>query len=56
MKQRFVLLILTMFYATSALFAQPKLPDKCRVFYPEVLLSSVVLSEKDAAALEASSD
>ena len=56
MKQRFVLLILTMFCVTSALFAQPRLPEKCRVFYPDVLLSSVVLSERDAAALEASSD
>lgn len=40
----------------SSLSAQTSLPDKCEVFYPDVLLSSVVLHEKDAAALEKSAD
>lgn len=37
-------------------FAQPSLPAKCIVFYPDVLQSSVVLSETDASRLERSSD
>lgn len=39
-----------------ALSAQTTLPDKCQVFYPDVLLSSVVLRESDAMKLERSSD
>lgn len=38
------------------LSAQPSLPAKCEVFYPDILQSSAVLSEKDALALERSSD
>ena len=40
----------------SAINAQPTLPDKCKVFYPEVLLSSVVLTETKATALANSYD
>lgn len=54
--KKITLLILLILSGISSAFAQPKLPDKCKVFYPEVLLSSVVLSEKDASALERSSD
>lgn len=36
--------------------AQPRLPEKSQVFYPDILLSSSVLSENDAAALMKSSD
>lgn len=54
--KRIILLFALILSGFSVALAQPKLPDKCQVFYPDVLLSSVVLSEKDAAALERSSD
>lgn len=40
----------------SSLHAQVARPDKCDVFYPDVLLSSVVLQESHTAALMKSSD
>lgn len=49
----FFAMIMSGAYAASA---QPSLPDKCQVFYPEVLLSNVVLSEAQAAGLEKSAD
>lgn len=54
--KRITLLFSLLLFGASALFAQPALPDKCKVFYPEVLLSKVVLYEKDASALMRSSD
>lgn len=54
--KRIVLLFSLIVSGVSAAFAQPELPDKCQVFYPEVLLSSVVLSESDAAMLTKSTD
>lgn len=54
--KRIVFLFSLILSGASMAFAQPKLPDKCQVFYPEVLLSNVVLSEKQASALERSSD
>ena len=54
--KRIVLLFSLLLSGISAALAQPNLPDKCQVFYPEILLSSVVLDESDAAALEKSSD
>lgn len=54
--KRITLLFSLLLSGVSALFAQPALPDKCQVFYPEVLLSNVVLYEKDASALMRSSD
>ena len=54
--KRIVLLFSLILTGVSAVFAQPSLPDKCQVFYPDVLLSSVVLTASDAAALEKSSD
>ena len=54
--KRIVFLFSLIMYGVSTAFAQPKLPEKCQVFYPEVLLSSVVLYERQAAALERSSD
>ena len=38
------------------MLAQTTLPAKCEIFYPDVLLSSVVLPESKAIALEKSSD
>ena len=49
--KRFTLLILLLLSQVTLTFAQPKLPDKCKVYYPDVLLSNVVLSEKQAATL-----
>lgn len=40
----------------STVFAQTTLPDKCEVFCPDVLLSSIVLKETQATALEKSAD
>lgn len=54
--KRLVLIFILILSGASAVSAQPSLPDKCQVFYPEVLLSSVVLSENDALALERSAD
>ena len=54
--KRIVFLFSLILSGVSMAFAQPKLPDKCQVFYPDVLLSNVVLSEKQASALERSSD
>lgn len=47
MKRIVLLFILIVSGAVSA-SAQPTLPEKCDVFYPEILQRSVVLSEKDA--------
>lgn len=54
--KRIALLILSVFTGGFALLAQPSLPKKCEVFYPEILQSSVVLLERDALALEKSGD
>ena len=54
--KRIILIFSLILYGVSAAFAQPVLPEKCKVFYPEILLSSVVLTEDDAAALEKSAD
>lgn len=54
--KRFTLLFLLLLSQVTLTFAQPKLPDKCKVYYPDVLLSSVVLLEKQAAMLNESSD
>jgi hypothetical protein len=54
--KKLVLLFVMLVYGVSAVYAQPSLPDKCEVFYPEILLTSVVLSEADAEALDRSSD
>lgn len=56
MKQKIVLLVFSIVFGVNALLAQPVLPDKCKVFYPDILLSSVVLPEKDAEGLAKSSD
>jgi hypothetical protein len=54
--KRIALLILSVFTGGFALLAQPSLPKKCEVFYPEILQSSVVLLERVALALEKSGD
>lgn len=54
--KRIVLLILSAVLGCFALSAQPSLPKKCEVVYPETLQSSAVLLERDALALEKSSD
>ncbi len=46
-------LILCVSYSGSA---QIKLPEKCQIFYPDVLLSNAVLFEEHVAALEKSPD
>lgn len=56
MKQKILLLFLLILSGRNVAFAQPVLPDKCKVFYPDILLSSVVLSETDAMKLSKSSD
>ena len=55
MKQ-IVLSIIFLLSGISSMLAQTTLPAKCEIFYPEVLLSSVVLPESKAIALENSSD
>lgn len=54
--KRLVLIFVLILFGASALSAQPKLPDQVKVFYPNVLLSSVVLPESKALELEKSSD
>ena len=50
------LLTITLLLAFVAAKAQTQLPGKCTAFYPEVLLRSVVLAEKDAKAIADSRD
>ena len=38
------------FFSLANAFAAPTLPDKCIVFYPDVLLSSPILKETDMKA------
>lgn len=54
--KRFVLIFVFLVMGSLMLDAQPTMPDKCQVFYPDILLSSVVLRDTDAIALENSSD
>lgn len=54
--KRNVLLILIMLFWGIVAYAQPSLPSKNEVVYPEILQSSVVLSERNADALVNSSD
>lgn len=54
--KKIILIFSLILSGVSAALAQPTLPDKCKVFYPEILLSSGVLLEDDAAALEKSAD
>lgn len=55
MKRTFLLLILTLIGST-VLSAQPTMPDKTRVFYPNDLMAKAVIQETTALALERSSD
>lgn len=54
--KKIALLIFATIAGCLAVFAQPALPKKCEVFYPELLQSSAVLLERDALALERSGD
>ena len=54
--KKITLLILSTLVGGLTLSAQPSLPDKCTVVYPDILQSSAVLLERDALALEQSSD
>ena len=51
-----ILLTLALLYACSGLWGQTQLPGKCTAFYPDVLLRSMVLSEKDALGIANSRD
>ena len=51
-----ITLFILLLISGSALFAQPKMPSKCQVVYPEILQTSTVLLERHARALEKSSD
>ena len=55
MKRSFLLFSL-IFYIGLAVSAQPRLPEKAQIFYPDVLLKSAVVSEKQVRDLEKSSD
>ena len=54
--KKLILFFSIVILGATSVYAQPDLPNKCEVFYPEVLLSSSVLKEQDANALLKSSD
>lgn len=54
--RRITILVLFTVLGGLILSAQPSLPAKCEVFYPEILQSSAVLLERNAIALEKTSD
>lgn len=54
--KRTILSFIFILCSLLSLSAQTKLPDVCEVFYPDVLLSSVVLYESQAKELEKSAD
>ena len=43
--RKLTILLLLIFYSVSAALAAPTLPDKCQAFYPDLLLSSSILTE-----------
>lgn len=50
------LLLTLIFYSVVVAYAAPSLPDKCQVFYPDLLLSSSVLKDSDLKAFMKTSD
>ena len=56
MKKTLLVVIALVFGSVLSAIAAPTLPDKCQVFYPDILLSSPVIKEADMKALERSSD
>ena len=54
--KKLILFFSIVILGATSVYAQPDLPNKCEVFYPEVLLSSSVLKEQDANELLKSSD
>lgn len=54
--KKLILLFSTFVLGITSTFAQTDLPDVCKVFFPEVLLTSSVLTERNANALVNSAD
>ena len=52
MKKTLLVVIALVFSSVLSAIAAPTLPDKCQVFYPDILLSSPVIKEADMKALE----
>ncbi len=48
--KKFSILLILFFFSLANAFAAPTLPDKCIVFYPDVLLSSPILKDTDMKA------
>lgn len=54
--KRLFLITLSAFAGVACCFAQPSLPPKCQASLPKILLDGLILSEKDANALNNSHD